>query len=350
MRQSILLFTAVCSIALLIVADRYFIRETLRSDVVEMHRASELAERWMKIVEEEKVRRLGNAGEAISLLHGGLLGEEYSEITTTLGSLEAKELSLRPDFAALMVRLLHDAGVDSNAVVGLMLSGSFPAIAISTLAALQTLGVHTVITSSLGASSYGANQPEATWIDIEGWLGKRGSLKLRSTLVSLGAEADTGGGLSEEGIALLQDAAKRNGVQIYNSGDLKTAIDERVSLFTDAKIQLLINIGGNQTALGGCVHASTIPYGYHRHLRTCQDRDRGVLARMNESGIPVIHILNIRSLAADYHFPSNPSKSATRFSGVYYEQRPQSGYIALCIAVIVSFVIVAGRAKNKKKG
>jgi len=71
---------------------------------------------------------------------------------------------------------------------------------------------------------------------------------------------------------------------------------------------------------------------------------------MNESGIPVIHILNIRSLAADYHFPSNPSKSATRFSGVYYEQRPQSGYIALCIAVIVSFVIVTGRVKNKKKG
>ncbi len=55
-----------------------------------------------------------------------IIGPEYTEITTTLGPLAAKKLSLHPDFAALAVRYLLAAGVGPGDRVAVNFSGSFP--------------------------------------------------------------------------------------------------------------------------------------------------------------------------------------------------------------------------------
>lgn len=83
-----------------------------------------------------------NAGGGASarLWPGPIIGEEYTPLTTTLGSIEAKISSANPHFAAPIVRLLRQAGVDSGNVVAMGFSGSFPALCIAAITRTEALG------------------------------------------------------------------------------------------------------------------------------------------------------------------------------------------------------------------
>jgi poly-gamma-glutamate system protein len=133
---------------------------------------------------------------------------------------------------------------------------------------------------------------------------------------------------------ILHQAIVRNGVQIYIPSSLHSAIEQRVQIFEEDHVSLLINVGGNQASLGNCSHASSIPNGYHASLRSCLDDDRGVMMRMSERGVPVIHLLNIRSLAARYGIPLIPGADYTS-GDVYYTNR-----VKHIPVIISSFIIV----------
>lgn len=271
-----------------------------RPDAGSMRLAATQAAEWFQIVGAAKEKRGIVSDAQTDIRYGAMLGSDWSSFTTTLGSLEAKEIAANPDFAALVVRWLDDAGIDSTDRVGIMLSGSFPSLAISVFAALHTLGIQAVVVSSLGSSCYGANQPGATWIDIESWLAEDNAFDFRSVLVTMGAEGDAGGGLSEEGIEEMRTAAERNGVELYVPRSLEESIAAKVSLFEKSDISLVVNIGGNQASVGACPHSTTIPNGYHRSIDVCRHRNRGIILRLAEKGIPYLHILGIRDLAQKY--------------------------------------------------
>ena len=179
----------------------------------EMEEAVALAVKMFGVIEQLKQERNIVSDAHSNVPYDFMIGDEWTEITTTLGSLDAKETSTNPDFAALTVRLLHEAGISGGEKVGVIISGSFPSLAISALAALQTMGVEPVVMSSLGASTYGANQPGATWIDMETALGREG-MKYKSVIVSAGATGDNGTGLPPEGMAVIRNAANRNRVDL----------------------------------------------------------------------------------------------------------------------------------------
>ncbi|MFH0992470.1 MAG: poly-gamma-glutamate system protein [bacterium] len=328
----------VVSLIVLYAARTYCILEVERHDAEQMHRAVQLTERWFSLIEQEKLRRGIKPEIDSASAHSGMLGIEYTEITTTLGSLDAKRLTLNPDFAALILRLVHDAGIDTNAVVAVTLSGSFPALGIATLAALQTIKVNAVLFSSLGASSYGANQPGMTWIDIEHTLRKEGGLQCTSEIVSLGATDDSGGGLSEEGIQLLKEAAARNSVSLTIPSTLKESTDQRLQILLESKIALLINIGGSHYALGNCSHGSVIPNGFNRTMEFCTHEDRGLIVRVNEKGIPFIHMLNLRGLAAKYGMPLE-FVHYSPMEQLYYEHRVSKIPLALLLLLLLLLFI-----------
>ena len=55
------------------------------------------------------------------------------------------------------------------------------------------------------------------------------------------------------------------------------------------------------------------------HVRTV-DEKRGLLERYNEDGLPVIYLLNIKRLVAEYGLPYDPQElPAIGESAVYYE-------------------------------
>ncbi len=298
----------------------------------EMEKAVALTEKMFRVIEQLKIGRniVSDAGSNVQ--YSFMIGDEWTEITTTLGSLEAKETSTNPDFSALMVRLLHEAGITAGDKVGVILSGSFPSLAVSVLAALQTMDIEPVVMSSLGASTYGANQPGATWIDMETAL-QRNGLKFSSVLVSVGAGNDNGLGLSPEGLSIIKNAAYRNRVDLYIPATLHESIVKREEIFREANISLLINIGGNETALGNCAHSVGIPNGLHREMTLCDDWDRGLISLLNESGIPFINMLDIKDLASRYGIAVSPGTSYSESTNLYSTTTTNKTLLAVVLAV-----------------
>ena len=129
----------------------------------------------------------------------GLIGVEYTDITTTLGSLAAKRTSTNPAFAAVVVDMLDRAGVRRGDAVAVSFSGSFPALNIAVLSAARALDLRPVIISSVGSSTYGANQPEMTWLDMERVLAEAGLFPYRSIAASLGGIAGSRGRPGRDG-------------------------------------------------------------------------------------------------------------------------------------------------------
>jgi len=344
-----LIIVLLLSIGLIIISEKFSFVKRERKDSALMYRASTLASNWFDIISKIKKEKGLLSPESENLKYPGLIGLEYSEITTTLGSLDAKYTANNPEFAALTVKFLIQAGIDSTSTVGVISSGSFPSLAISTLAAIQTLGAKVILISSLGASSYGANDPNATWIDMEKWLRDNGGLKYRSTLVTLGAENDNGLGLQDEGIAMLEQAANRCDVTLFKPQTFDQSLNTKLDLLTKSKINLLINIGGSQVALGKCPHGSAINNGFHKTLNTCNDSDRGLIFRLSEKGIPVLHYLNIKSLASEYGLPIAPSKVFEKPELIYYEQAPDKSYSVLALLFIAGSFFLNGLKQKKKE-
>jgi len=308
-----------------------------RPDAGSMRLAARQAAEWFDVIGAAKEKRGIVSDARTDIRYGAMLGCDWSSFTTTLGSLEAKEIAANPDFAALVVRWLDEAGIDSTDRVGVTLSGSFPSLAISVFAALHTLGIEAVVVSSLGASCYGANQPGATWLDIESWLAEDGIFDFRSALVTMGAEGDAGGGLSEEGIEEIRLAAKRNGVELYVPRSLEESIAAKMSLFEKNDIGLVINIGGNQASLGACPHSTTIPNGYHRSIDACRHEDRGIIFRLAEKGIPYIHILGIKDLAQEYCISVD---SGARPGNCLYNKMSANKIAVLGVLLSIAFFVM----------
>lgn len=341
---------AICllAIAATIIIETYMVRSIEHPCTNEMMRASKLTSDWYNRIGEMK-QHLGYRPADPGVRYWGLIGEDFTPMTTTLGTLEAKETSCNPDFAALIVRFMFETGIDSTSTVGVMMSGSFPALAIAALAALQTVGAEAVVFSSLGASCYGANQGDATWIDMERWLNDHGGLKYRSRLVTPGGENDNGQGMMEEGLVMMETAASRNGVELYRPADLNEAIMTKTQILTEAGIDLVINIGGNQAALGTYPQASLIPAGYHFGLPPGDSPERGVLARLAERNIPYIHLLNIRDLASRYDMPISPARNSGPSVYVYSERQPSVLAVLISLGLIAAGLVVTCLLAGEEK-
>lgn len=240
----------------------------------------------------------------------GLIGDEFTDLTSTIGSLAAKQTALNPDFAALLVKLLRDAGVRPGDPVAVSLTGSFPVLNLAVLAACLHLELRPCIISSLGASSYGAVIPDFTWADMERHLNETGSMPFRSSKMSLGGIVDTEGGIDGTGINLGLAAIARARIPYLPEGErgrLEADILHRLALYTEqGKPAAFINAGGAVTALGWVAEAALLDNGLLRQVPATTSPQRGLIFRMHEAGVPVIHLLNIERLAARYGMPISP--------------------------------------------
>ncbi len=350
-RNHRLALLALTSLLALFCTRRYALEERERADAPAMRQAEDLAARWFMLVAEGKIRNQVPAEVASAIPHAGMLGNGWSEITTTPGSLEAKRTAANPRWAALMVRLLHDAGVDSTQTVGVTLSGSFPSLAVCTLAALQTIGARAVVVASLGASSYGANQPGATWLDMEEWLLRQGGLRYRTMLLTPGAEGDSGAGMPEEGIPLLKQTAVRYGRALVFPSGYADALRRKMELFTRNGITLLVNVGGSQTSLGTCRHAATLPNGFHTTIPPCPDTGRGIIERLAGQGVPFIHLLHVNNLAARYGLPLSPGiEDPAAGQTVFMERVVHRAVILALLAAVFGSAFLVRRSLHFSPG
>ncbi len=192
-------------------------------------------------------------------------------------------------------------------VVGYIIPGLL-ALNIATLAACDVLKLKPTLISSVGASTYGANIPHFTWLDMEARLYEKKLISNRSQYASLGGIMDTEGGIDGTGISFAEASIVKHGAFYLQEGTPKTVIfdvQRRMQIYT-AKVlpAAFINVGGNVTALGWVAESALVDNGFLQSLPYSESEQRGLIFRMYEKEIPVIHLLNIERLAARYNLPN----------------------------------------------
>lgn len=284
-----------------------------------------------------------------------LIGQEYTLISTDRGDIESKLSSTNPNFAAVVVQLLKDAGLKEKDKVAVAFTGSFPGINISVMAALETLKLKPIIITSVGSSNYGANDPFFTWLDMENMLFKANIYNNRSVAASIGGGNDIGRGLSPEGRELIMDAIKRNDVEFINEKHLENSIDKRLEIYekhTGGKpIKAYINVGGGIASLGNTINGNLIPAGLTEYLPVKNFPVHGVIIDMGKRGIPIIHLLNIDQLLDKFGLPRSPVPLPEPGDGGIFTQKKYNFVVTLIatvfLIVVIIFVFIGERKQHK---
>ena len=170
----------------------------------------ERAEAYIK----ERIIEKGIEIEDIDLNRTGLIGPEFTELTSTPGEEGAKRSTLNPEFAAVLLRYFHDAGLKEGDTIAIGSSGSFPGFLIAALTAASEMKIEARVIASLGASMHGATRVEYNIFNILEDLKNSGEADFSLVGVSCGGEGDKGGSVMEgflyEGTAELSYEMTKN--------------------------------------------------------------------------------------------------------------------------------------------
>jgi poly-gamma-glutamate system protein len=272
----------------------------------------------------------------------GMIGEESSSITTGTGSLSIKLSTTNSNFSALVVQLLKDAGLKKGDAVAVCMTGSFPALNIATLAAIQTLELKPEVICSLTSSSWGATNPDFTWLDMLSILNKSQIINIKTTASSVGGNQDRGMGLSIEGREQSLAAIHRNGIKLIATQNLEESTQERIRLISNSiglkNVKAFINVGGGSSSIGSDANGNAIPSGLSTDLRLSSIPDKqGVIFQMAKEGIPIIHLLNLEPLMKKYKLPRNPIPLPKPGTGFLFENQR---YDLLLVVVFTCLIIV----------
>ncbi len=311
--------------------------------------AAQLAKDAQEIIKKE----LSKHGYVIDIQNdphlSGLIGSQYSKITTDRGYIRDKLISTNTNNAAVLIDLYYRAGLRPGDYVAVTLTGSFPGMNIAVLAACKIMGLKPVIITSVGASTWGANWEELTWLDMESVLIENNIWSYKSTAASLGGGNDHGRGLSPEGRTLLKKAIDRNEVEFISSiddetrsGSLHKNIEKRIEIFDRVKgnnrYKAVINVGGGLAAVGSSQNGRLIPPGYNARLYERQLPAEGAITILAKRLIPVIHLLQLSQFAERYNLPVEITDEPKIGEGPVYVQERYS--IATTIMYTVILVVV----------
>ncbi|MEM9193032.1 MAG: poly-gamma-glutamate system protein [Myxococcota bacterium] len=271
--------------------------------------AARLAEQGFRAVNLERIRLQIPLEPEFDPAGSGLIGPAHTPIVSNEGHLASKQTSANPNFAAVFVEMLHEAGVREGDRVAVTATGSFPAMNITMFAALETMGARPMVISSVASSEFGATHPELTWLDMERVLYEAEVIGFRSVAASLGGVVDIARNHSDEGRALLTAALARNDCRLLTPRDYDHAVSLRLALFDELRgddpIRAFVNIGGGTAAVGKAEDKVDFAAGLNTELPSGLENP-SVMRAYLEAGTPAIHVSRIRSLARSFGLADVP--------------------------------------------
>ncbi len=299
--------------------------------------AAQLMEQCMEQVKEYK-SQLGMEISEEDWHESGMIGDSFSTITTTVGSLESKRTTANSDMAALVVCLLEEAGVKEGDTIGAGFSGSFPALNLAVLCACQCMGVECVYIASVGASAYGANQPELTFPDMACRLVQDGILDTLPVAITPGGADDIGYDMDPDTLEEIWRRLDSYGVTLYQNGNFEENLNWRMSIYRSAGISCFVGVGGNITTLGN--DGNSLGQGVIPPIRpSLITEGSGLLARYSAQNLPVISLLNIKKLVADYQLPFDPEELPPMGTSAIYEE-PDYSRIYPIVGTSLSLILL----------
>lgn len=275
----------------------------------------------------------------------GMIGVVSSSITTNVGDLESKQTSVNPNWAAVIIKYLKQAGVKPGDAVAISMTGSFPALNIAALIAVEEYGARPFWLISEGSSAWGANVPGLTWLQMENLLYSHRFLPRTAIAASLGGNNNTGGGMPSEGRDTLRRIIRQSKIPLVEVSPLDSSISVEFALLQKAmgntKPALFINIGGGLASLGTSEVGAILKPGLNspKLLLDIEDEPvQGYAALFLRQGIHVLNILDIIPLAKINSLPVAPAVTPPPGSG-YLFSAPRYN-VAVNIILLVVFVIL----------
>jgi len=249
----------------------------------------------------------------------GLIGVEWSGITTTLGDLGSKRTACNPAWAIQFSRWFSDLGLVAGDPVAIYSSASFPGLLLSALAAAESMELEPLMIVSLGASTWGANHMDSPWPVIAAELRQGGFIRHRADYYTLGGDGESGLGLAPEAVSLLRAAAESAGVELLTADDLEGMVARKSQLLELHQSRLLVSIGGSHANMGDAPEVLRMQTGLILPADV-ESAGNGVIGGVLHSNIPVIHMLNIRSLSARTGIPYDrqPRKMAPKKASAWW--------------------------------
>lgn len=335
--------SALCLIALLSLGG-WLLVEHNRVAVEQPHHseklaASDLAQRCFAAIKQERLSR----GIAIDIdvdpLQNGLVGQAMSVVTSSSGVLSAKQDSINPNFAAVVVDMLRSAGVRRGDTVAIGYSGSFPALNICVAAAIETLELKPVGISGASASQWGANFPDWLWIDMEKSLRDGRLINFRSSAASLGGVEDRGLGMSTESKAALKAGIERAQLPLVETDSFASGLESRMQLYRReagaAPIKAYINVGGGTTSVGKSLGKKLLPAGLNTKLPAAARDIDSVMTRFLADDVPVLHLVRVRELARRYGLPVELTAAPKVGEGQVYERTEYNKWYAAAVLLCI---------------
>jgi len=287
----------------------------------------------------------------------GLVGSPFSLITTDEGDLDAKLTTLDPNFSAAIVDLMHQVNLQRGDTVAILMTGSMPGANIAVLTACKALGVYPITITSIGASQWGANQVDFTWLDMELILFDHELIQARSIAASIGGRNDMGRLLSPAGRKIIMDNIASHNLHLIKKSQLAKNIEERIKTFESIQplknYKAIINVGGGVASLGTSFNLKLLPPGVVNRSDIINigrpGGIEGVFAKFIKKNIPGLHILNIRPLIEQFNMPFAPIPIPEIGSGGLYAKEKYNLTIAgICLMLVGGSVFAIGLDSKKK--
>lgn len=275
----------------------------------ELQKAAKIMEKSLDIISSYCRKNNININEIYDPFNTGLIGSEISEITTTTGHLEAKRTTINPNFAALIVNLLMEAGVNNGDTIAIGCSGSFPALLIASLSAAKAMNLNSRVILSIGSSSYGATNINFTLLDIYNLILDNNIVDSKPIAVSLGGENDIGKEFDEDIVKTIKSKIQSNGIPFIYEKNLQSNVLKREALYFTTKnidIKAFINSGGGFANMGTSPLSLKLQPGLVKSVSFPEKNRRGVIFSMLDKEISVINLLFIKGIAQKYNLTWDP--------------------------------------------
>lgn len=317
--------------------------ERLQPHYDEKMQATELAAEAYDVIYDARMERGYNIDQTMDLTESGVLGLAMSDVTSLAGDVTAKRTSINPNFAAVAVQMLHDAGVEKGDVIAIGVSGSFPGINACVYAAVETMELVPIIMTSGAASQWGANLPDLLWMDMERILAEEGVFTSRAIAASIGGFEDRGLGLSKEGLQMIEDGIERNGLPKLQAESFEDAVEERMEMYEkragNQPIKAYINVGAGTVSVGRTLGKNMFAPGLNM---TPPDRIRqtdGIMPRFILRGVPVIHFAQIADIAEQNGMPVPPLAPPIPGEANVFQAIDYSKILAACVLGLLTLML-----------
>ena len=343
--RAVLVVVAALSLAGVVATERLRVRRK------QPHHADKLAASGLALVGLQTLKaerlRLGlPINSDVDPMESGLIGLPITSVTSNTGVLEAKQTSVNPNFAGVVLHMLRLARVKPGQRVALGVSGSFPAVNVAVYAAVRQLRLMPVIITSASGSQFGANLPDFTWLEMEAGLRRQGVFTYRSVAGSLGGIQDRAVGMSAEGIKRLTAVIARHGLRFIKPSSLSDSIDQRMRIYDEVAGQsgtyaAYINIGGGTASVGTTLGKHLFKPGLNRVQPRGSGVPDSVMLRFVRNGVPVIHLSNIAALAKRHGLTIKPRFMPKVGEGQIYFREEYNRWLAAMALVVILATLFA---------